>query len=267
VPRFKLILEYDGSPFDGWQAQASGRSVQDRLEAALEALTSDKVRVRAAGRTDAGVHASHQVVHADLTKDWRTDTLRDALNAHLRPLPISVLAAELAPDGFDARLSAIKRHYRYRILNRRAPPALEAGRVWHVPRPLDARMMHQAAQLLVGQHDFTTFRAADCQARSPVKTLDRLDVNRQSEEVVIYASARSFLHHQVRSLVGTIEMAGAGRWTLADVRAALEARDRSRCGHMAPAAGLCLIGVDYRSQLQHPDESPKDASCPASPPI
>jgi tRNA pseudouridine38-40 synthase len=181
VPRYKLILEYDGSPFDGWQAQASGRSVQDRIEAALKALTSETVRVRAAGRTDAGVHASHQVAHADLAKDWRTDTLRDALNAHLRPMPISVLAAERAPEGFDARLSAIKRHYRYRILNRRAPPALEAGRVWHVPRPLDAQMMHEAAQLLVGRRDFTTFRAADCQARSPVKTLDRLDVNRQSE--------------------------------------------------------------------------------------
>ena len=245
VPRFKLILEYDGSPFDGWQAQASGRSVQDRLEAAMARLTGEKMRVRAAGRTDAGVHASHQVVHADLTKDWRADTLRDALNAHLRPLPISVLAAARATDEFDARLSALKRHYRYRILNRRAPPALEAGRVWHVPRPLDADLMHEAAQLLIGRHDFTTFRAADCQARSPVKTLDRLDVNRQGEEVVIYASARSFLHHQVRSLVGTIEMAGAGRWTLADVTSALEARDRSRCGHMAPAAGLCLIGVDY----------------------
>jgi tRNA pseudouridine38-40 synthase len=248
VPRFKLILEYDGSPFDGWQAQASGRSVQDRLEGALLKLTGETVRVRAAGRTDAGVHASHQVVHADLAKEWRTDILRDALNAHLRPFPISVLSASRASADFDARLSAIKRHYRYRILNRRAPPVLEAGRVWHVRRPLDSKVMHEAAQVLVGRHDFTTFRAADCQARSPVKTLDRLDVSRQSDEVVILASARSFLHHQVRSLVGTIEMAGAGRWTLADVKSALEARDRSRCGPMAPAAGLCLIGVDYRSE-------------------
>ncbi|MFI5015565.1 MAG: tRNA pseudouridine(38-40) synthase TruA, partial [Hyphomicrobiales bacterium] len=226
MPRYKLILEYDGTPFDGWQAQASGRSVQDRVEQALFRLTGETVRVRAAGRTDAGVHASHQVIHVDLAKDWRTDTLRDALNAHLRPQPISVLAAELAGEEFDARLSAVKRHYRYRILNRRAPPALEAGRVWHVPRPLDTGRMYAAAQLLVGRHDFTTFRAADCQARSPVKTLDRLDVARQSDEVVIYASARSFLHHQVRSMVGTIEMAGAGRWTLAHVRSALEARDR-----------------------------------------
>ncbi|MBW0002042.1 MAG: tRNA pseudouridine(38-40) synthase TruA [Hyphomicrobiales bacterium] len=248
MPRFKLILEYDGSPFDGWQAQASGRSVQDRLEAALLKLTGERVRVRAAGRTDAGVHASHQVAHADLAKNWRPDTLRDALNAHLRPHPISVLATAAASSDFDARLSAIKRHYRYRILNRRAPPALEAGRVWHVPRLLDAEKMHEGAQLLVGRHDFTTFRAADCQARSPIKTLDRLDVARQTDEVVIYASARSFLHHQVRSLVGTIEMAGAGRWSLADVKSALEARDRSRCGPMAPAAGLCLIGVDYRSE-------------------
>ncbi|MBV8448358.1 MAG: tRNA pseudouridine(38-40) synthase TruA [Hyphomicrobiales bacterium] len=247
MPRFKLILEYDGSPFDGWQAQASGRSVQDRFEAAVAKLTGETVRVRAAGRTDAGVHASHQVVHADLSKEWRTDTLRDALNAHLRPSPISVLSAARAPDSFDARVSAIKRHYRYRILNRRAPPALDAGRVWHVPRPVDAERMHAAAQLLVGRHDFTTFRAADCQARTPVKTLDRLDVARQSDEIVILASARSFLHHQVRSLVGTIEMAGAGRWAVEDVKSALEARDRSRCGPMAPASGLCLIGVDYRA--------------------
>ncbi|SDR20095.1 tRNA pseudouridine38-40 synthase [Rhizobiales bacterium GAS113] len=250
VPRYKLIIEYDGTPFDGFQAQADGRSVQDRLEMALARLTSETLRIRAAGRTDAGVHASHQVVHVDLARDWRTDTLRDALNAHLRPQPICVLAAFQVPDSFDARVSAIKRHYRYRILNRRAPPALEAGRVWHVPRPLDARAMHAAAQLLVGRHDFTTFRAADCQALSPVKTLDRLDVSRQGDEVVIYASARSFLHRQVRSMVGTIEMAGGGRWTLADVRAALEARDRSRCGRTAPAAGLCLIGVDYLADAE-----------------
>jgi tRNA pseudouridine38-40 synthase len=245
MPRYKLILEYDGGPFDGWQAQANGRTVQDRLETALARLTGETLRVRAAGRTDAGVHASHQVAHVDLARQWSADTLRDALNAHLRPHPISVLAAEPASDGFDARTSAIRRHYRYRILNRRAPPALAAGRVWHVPRPLDADLMHEAAQLLVGRHDFTTFRAADCQARSPVKTLDRLDVGRQAEEVVIHASARSFLHHQVRSMVGTLERVGAGRWRLADIRSALEARDRSRCGPMAPAAGLCLIGVDY----------------------
>jgi tRNA pseudouridine38-40 synthase len=243
--RFKLILEYDGSPFEGWQAQASGRSVQDHLEAALRRLTGKASRTRAAGRTDAGVHASHQVVHVDLAKEWRSDVLRDALNAHLRPRPISVLAAEQAGDGFDARMSAVKRHYRYRILNRRAPPALEAGRVWHVPRPLDADLMHRAAQFLVGKHDFTTFRAADCQAQSPVKTLDRLDVMRHADEIVVHASARSFLHHQVRSMVGTLERAGSARWTLPDIRAALEARDRSRCGPMAPAAGLTLIGVDY----------------------
>jgi len=246
VPRYKLILEYDGSPFEGWQAQASGRSVQDRLEAALQRLTGERPRARAAGRTDAGVHASQQVAHVDLAKTWRADTLRDALNAHLRPQPISVLAAEEASEGFDARLSAVKRHYRYRILNRRAPPALEAGRVWHVPRPLVAEIMHEGAQLLVGRHDFTTFRAADCQARSPVKTLDRLDVMRHADEIVIHASARSFLHHQVRSMVGTLERAGCGRWTLADIRSALEACDRSRCGPMAPACGLCLIAVDYR---------------------
>jgi len=245
--RYKLVLEYDGTPFEGWQAQANGRAVQDRLEAALARLSADASRTRAAGRTDAGVHASHQVVHVDLGKEWRSDVLRDALNAHLRPDPISVIAAERVERSFDARMSAIKRHYRYRILNRRAPPALDAGRVWHVPRPIDAEIMHRAAQLLVGKHDFTTFRAADCQARSPVKTLDRFDVMRLADEIVIHASARSFLHHQVRSMVGSLEKVGARRWTLADMRAALEARDRSRCGPVAPAAGLCLIGVDYPS--------------------
>jgi tRNA pseudouridine38-40 synthase len=250
VPRFKLIVEYDGTPYDGFQAQADGRSVQDRLERAVARLSGETVRVRAAGRTDAGVHASHQVVHLDLGKAWRTDTLRDALNAHLRPQPIAVIGAEAVPDSFDARISAIKRHYRYRISNRRAPPALEVDRVWHVPRKLDAELMHIAAQILVGRHDFTTFRAADCQAQSPVKTLDRLDVARQGDEIVIYASARSFLHRQVRSMVGTLEMAGSGRWSLADVRAALEARDRSRCGRTAPAAGLCLIGVDYPTEAE-----------------
>lgn len=250
MPRFKLILEYDGTPFEGWQAQANGCSVQDHLEKALHSLTGETRRTRAAGRTDAGVHASHQVVHVDLAKEWRTDVLRDALNAHLRPQPISALMAEQVTDAFDARMSATKRHYRYRILNRRAPPALDAGRVWHVPRPLDAGIMHQGAQFFIGQHDFTTFRAADCQARSPVKTLDRLDVMRQGDEIVIYASARSFLHHQVRSMVGTLERAGGGRWTLPDVRASLEARDRSRCGPMAPAAGLCLVGVDYDAKAE-----------------
>jgi tRNA pseudouridine38-40 synthase len=247
MPRFKLILEYDGSPFEGWQAQANGCSVQDHLEAALLRLTGEARRTRAAGRTDAGVHASHQVVHVDLEKEWRADVLRDALNAHLRPQPICVLGAERVGGEFDARMSAVKRHYRYRILNRRGPPALDAGRVWHVPRPLDAEIMHKGAQSFIGRHDFTTFRASDCQARSPVKTLDRLDVMRLGDEIVIYASARSFLHHQVRSMVGTLERAGCGRWTLPDVRAALEARDRSRCGPMAPAAGLCLVGVDYEA--------------------
>ena len=250
MPRFKLIVEYDGTPYDGFQAQADGRSVQDRLELAVARLSGETVRVRAAGRTDAGVHASHQVVHLDLGKAWRTDTLRDALNAHLRPQPIAVIGAEAVPDSFDARISAIKRHYRYRISNRRAPPALEADRVWHVPRKLDAELMHIAAQILVGRHDFTTFRAADCQAQSPIKTLDRLDVARQGDEIVIYTSARSFLHRQVRSMVGTLEMAGSGRWSIADVRAALEARDRSRCGRTAPAAGLCLIGVDYPAEAE-----------------
>jgi tRNA pseudouridine38-40 synthase len=252
MPRYKLTLEYDGTGLVGWQRQASGLSVQEILETAAERFCGKAVRVQGAGRTDAGVHALAQVAHLDLPRETDPEEIRGALNFHMRPHAVSVLAVEPVPATFNARTSARSRHYRYRILNRRAPPALEAGRVWHVPRPLDAQRMHEAAQLLVGRHDFTTFRAADCQARSPVKTLDRLDVARQSEELVIYASARSFLHHQVRSMVGTIEMAGAGRWTLGDVRAALEARDRTRCGRTAPAAGLCLIGVDYRPDLPSP---------------
>ena len=218
MPRYRLLIEYDGGPFVGWQMQAGGPSVQGVITRAIAAFADEKVTVHGAGRTDAGVHALGQVAHVDLARDWRPDRVRDALNAKLRPHPVAVLAVEKAADSFHARFSAKRRHYLYRIVNRRADLALERNRAWRVPRPLDAAAMHAAAQRLIGRHDFTTFRAADCQARSPVKTLDRLDVNRQGEEVVIYASARSFLHHQVRSLVGTIEMAGAGRWTLAGWR-------------------------------------------------
>jgi len=245
MPRYKLVVEYDGTPFTGWQHQTNGLSVQQTVEDAIERFAGEKVRIHCAGRTDSGVHATHQVVHVDLSRDWRTDTVRDATNAHLRPAPVAISSAERVPETFNARLSAIKRHYLYRILNRRAPPALEINRVWHVAWPLDAAAMHEAAQSLVGRHDFTTFRAAECQANSPIRTLDRLDVERIGDEIRIFASARSFLHHQVRSMVGTLERVGAGRWSVSDVRAALDARDRKRCGPMAPSTGLYLIGVDY----------------------
>lgn len=245
MPRFKLVIEYDGTPFVGWQWQENGRSVQQALEEAVERFSGERARAQCAGRTDAGVHATHQVAHLDLAKDWRTDVVRDALNAQLKPEPIAVVAAARVDDTFDARLSALKRHYRYRILNRRAPPSFDRDRVWHVARKLDDEAMHAAAQALVGRHDFTTFRAAECQADSPVRTLDRLAVGRVGDEIVLDASARSFLHHQVRSMVGTLEIVGAGKWPAEAVKEALDARDRSRCGTVAPPCGLYLVGVDY----------------------
>jgi tRNA pseudouridine38-40 synthase len=245
MPRYKLVIEYDGTPFAGWQRQANGRSVQQAVEEAVERFAGEAARIHCAGRTDAGVHATHQVAHVDLARDWRTDTVRDAANAHLRPEPVAVVSAEVVPATFDARRSAKRRHYLYRILNRRARPALDATRVWHVPWGLDANLMHEAAQILVGRHDFTTFRAAECQAKNPVRTLERLDVARTADEIRVKAAARSFLHHQVRSMVGTLMLAGAGRWSVDEVRQALEARDRTRCGAMAPACGLYLVGVEY----------------------
>ncbi|QFU17418.1 tRNA pseudouridine(38-40) synthase TruA [Microvirga thermotolerans] len=245
MPRYKLVVEYDGTPFTGWQHQTNGLSVQQTVEEAIARFAGETVRIHCAGRTDSGVHATHQVVHVDLAREWREDTVRDATNAHLRPRPVAILSAMRVPDTFHARLSAVRRHYLYRILNRRSPPALDIDRAWHVAWPLDAAVMHAAAQTLVGRHDFTTFRAAECQANSPVRTLDRLDVERVGDEIRVYASARSFLHHQVRSMVGTLERAGAGRWSVSDVRAALDARDRTRCGPMAPSMGLYLVGVDY----------------------
>src|SRR5215217_4918906 len=229
MPRYKLVIEYDGTPFAGWQRQINGRSVQQVVEEAIERFSGQAVRIQCAGRTDAGVHATGQVAHVDLTKAWRADTVRDATNAHLRGEPVAIVSAEAAPEAFNARTSAVKRHYLYRILNRRAPPALDADRVWHVPYRLDADAMHAAAQTLVGQHDFTTFRAAECQANSPLRTLERLDVVRDGDEIRVHAAARSFLHHQVRSMVGTLMLAGAGRWTVEDVRRALDAHDRKRC--------------------------------------
>ena len=245
MPRYKLTLEYDGRPFVGWQRQANGLSVQEAVEGAIEGLTGASASIQAAGRTDAGVHAKGQIVHVDLDRDWRGDRLRDALNAHLRLFPVAVVeAGQVAPD-FEARFSATKRHYLYRILNRRAPPTHERGYVWHVARRLDVGAMHEAAQALVGRHDFTTFRAAECQANSPIRTLEQLDVARAGDMIEIRASALSFLHRQVRSLVGSLEHVGSGKWRAADLKAALESRDRARCGAVAPADGLFLMQVDY----------------------
>ncbi len=245
MPRYKLTIEYDGAPFCGWQIQADLVSVQGVLTAAIEALSGQKTLVQGAGRTDAGVHARAQVAHIDLAKDWDTDTVRDALNAHLRPHPIAVLSAERVAADFNARTSAVKRHYLYRIINRRADLTLEAGRAWRVPRPLDANAMHQAAQRLVGKHDFTTFRSTECQAKSPVKTLDGLAVERNGDEISVAATARSFLHNQVRSMVGSLVAVGEGKWSADDLAKALNARDRTACGQVAPPDGLYLMRVDY----------------------
>jgi tRNA pseudouridine38-40 synthase len=245
MPRYKLTIEYDGTPFVGWQAQDNGVSVQAVLVDAIAAFTGERPAIQGAGRTDAGVHALGQVAHVDLARNWDSDTVRDALNAHLRPHPVAVLAAETVKEDFDARFSAIRRHYLYRIINRRADLALARSRAWRIGPPLDAPAMHAAAQILVGRHDFTTFRAADCQAKSPVKTLDRLDVKRDGEEVRITASARSFLHHQVRSMVGSLVHVGDGKWSADDLAAALAARERAACGQVAPATGLYLVRVEY----------------------
>ena len=219
--------------------------MQGVLTAAVAAFAGESTLVQGAGRTDAGVHARGQVAHIDLAREWDTDTVRDALNAHLRPHPVAVLAAERVADDFNARTSAVKRHYLYRIVNRRPDLTLDAGHAWRVPRPLDAAAMHEAAQRLVGKHDFTTFRAAECQAKSPVKTLDQLDVVREGDEVHVLASARSFLHHQVRSMVGSLALVGDAKWSADDMAAALAARDRTACGPVAPPDGLYLMRVDY----------------------
>ena len=247
MPRYKLIIEYDGAPFCGWQIQADQVTVQGVLTEAVAALSGEHVLVQGAGRTDAGVHARGQVAHVDLARDWETDTVRDALNAHLRPHPVAVLSAERVGDDFNARMSAVKRHYRYVILNRRPDLTLERGQAWRIPRPLDVAAMHAAAQRLVGKHDFTTFRSTECQAKSPVKTLDQLDVAREGDRVLVLASARSFLHNQVRSMVGSLAAVGDGKWTADDLARALDARDRTSCGQVAPPDGLYLMQVDYPS--------------------
>ncbi|HTZ03932.1 MAG TPA: tRNA pseudouridine(38-40) synthase TruA [Xanthobacteraceae bacterium] len=245
MPRYKLTIEYDGTPFVGWQMQDTGVSVQGVLTEAIAAFAGERVTVFGAGRTDTGVHALGQVAHIDLGKDWDTDNVRDGVNFHIRPQPVAVLAAEKVAADFDARFSALKRHYLYRIVNRRADLTLELDRAWRVPRPLDAGAMHAAAQRLIGKHDFTTFRSTECQAKSALKTLDRLDVMRDGEALRVIATARSFLQHQVRSMVGSLVHVGEGKWSADDLSAALVARDRPRCGQVAPPHGLYLVRVDY----------------------
>jgi tRNA pseudouridine38-40 synthase len=245
MSRYKLTIEYDGTPFAGWQWQEGAPTVQRVLTDAIAGCCNQAVKVAGAGRTDAGVHALGQVAHVDLEKEWRGDKLRDALNAHLRPHPVAVLVAEKVDDDFDARFSAKKRHYLYRIVNRRADLALERARAWRVPRRLDAEAMNAAAKTLIGKHDFTTFRSTECQAKSPVKTLDGLDVSRAGDEVRIETSARSFLHNQVRSMVGSLVLVGDGKWSAADLGRALAVRDRAACGPVAPPEGLYLVKVEY----------------------
>ena len=245
MTRFRLLIEYDGGGYVGWQRQENGPSIQEALETAVHGFCGERVAVASAGRTDAGVHALGQVAHLDIEREVGPDKLRDALNAHLRPAPIAVLAADVAPPDFHARFSATRRAYVYRIVNRRAPLALERGRAWFVPAPLDSGAMHVAAQALVGHHDFSSFRAAECQAGSPVKTLDRLDVTRRGDEIRVEAEARSFLHHQVRNMVGSLRLAGEGKWDRAKLERILAQRDRAAAGPTAPAEGLYLVCVGY----------------------
>lgn len=245
MARYKMTIEYDGGPFAGWQFQTNAPTVQGVMEDAIATLTGTRPIVHAAGRTDAGVHAKGQVAHVDLDRDWDTRTLRNAINAHLRPHPVSVLAVEAVTDEFHARFKAIRRYYLYRIANRPAPLALERGKAWWHPVLLDHAAMHEAAQALVGKHDFTTFRAAECQAQSPVKTLDHIAVARDGDMIDITVDARSFLHHQVRSIVGSLKLVGEGKWPIGELKAALLARDRTRCGPVAPPTGLYLMQVDF----------------------
>ena len=245
MTRWRLTVEYDGGPFMGWQRQNHGPSVQQTLEEALERMTGERAAFTAAGRTDAGVHALAMPVHVDVAKPLTPHRLREGLNALVRPQPVSVLDVEEVADDWHARFSCVGRRYLYRILNRRAPPALDRGRVWHIAVPLDADAMQQGAAMLVGRHDFTTFRSAQCQSDSPVKTLDRLEVRREGEEIHVEAAARSFLHHQVRSMVGCLALVGRGQWAPEDMRKALEARDRAALGLNAPPHGLYFMGAEY----------------------
>ena len=245
MTRWRLTIEYDGGPFMGWQRQDHGPSVQQTLEEALERMTGDKAAFTAAGRTDAGVHALAMAAHADVTRPLTAHRLREGLNALVRPQPVAVLDAEPVADDWHARFSCVGRRYLYRIINRRAPPALDSGKVWHIAVPLDVEAMREGAAQLVGRHDFTTFRSAHCQSDSPVKTLDRLEVARVGEEIHVSAAARSFLHHQVRSMVGCLALVGRGQWTPDNMRTALEAADRSALGLNAPPQGLYFVEAVY----------------------
>lgn len=245
MTRFRLTIEYDGGPFMGWQRQAHGPSVQQAIEEAIRGITHEEVVLHAAGRTDAGVHALAMTAHVDVQKPITAPRLADGANAKLRPLPIAILAVQEVDEDFHARFSCTGRRYIYRIANRRAPLALDAGKAWRVPVVLHADAMNRAAQVLVGRHDFTTFRSAHCQSDSPVKTLDRLTVRRMGEVIEIEAAARSFLHHQVRSMVGCLELVGRGKWTTADLKAALEAKARAALGFNAPPDGLYFVEASY----------------------
>ncbi len=247
MPRYKLTIEYDGTPYAGWQRQANAPSIQQAVEEAIYAFSCETVAVKGAGRTDAGVHARGQVAHVDLGKNWSLKTIRDATNAHLamRGHPIVILSAQAVDDSFDARFSAIRRTYHYRLVDRRSPLALEKNRAWRVPRPLDSSIMHESAQTILGRHDFTTFRSIHCQAKNPIRTLDTLDVFREGECVVLRVIARSFLHNQVRSLAGSLKLVGEGKWHPLALRKALDAQDRKYCGAVAPPEGLYFMQVDY----------------------
>jgi tRNA pseudouridine38-40 synthase len=262
MPRYKLTIEYDGTPFLGWQIQPGGATIQGALTAAILRFTGEEIVVRGAGRTDAGVHATGQVAHIDLGKSWEPGRVRDALNFHLKPQPIVVVDCIEVDGRFDARFSATARHYLYRILTRRAPPALARDRVWWLPVRLDACAMRSAAMEIVGRHDFTTFRTAACQAKSPLRTLDRFEVEAIGDDIHIRASARSFLHSQVRSMVGSLKLVGEGRWGAGDMRRALDARDRSACGPVAPPQGLYLTRVDYAATGMKPMEEGDEAGDP-----
>ncbi len=243
--RYAITIEYDGSDFHGWQKQKAHRSVQGDIEKAIKKLTSEEVKTQAAGRTDKGVHGKGQVAHFDLNKEWDAFRIQEGLNYHLRPNEIAIISSKAVGQDFEARFSATRRYYEYIISDRRAPPVLERNRVWHVPTTLDEKAMNEAAQVAVGRHDFTTFRSIECQSKSPIKSLDFFDVQRDGQHIFIKANALSFLHHQVRSLVGSIKLVGQGKWSVADFASALEAKERKRCGTLAPSAGLYLMKVDY----------------------
>lgn len=246
MPRYKLTIEYDGGPFVGWQRQPRDLSVQQAIEEAVTGFCGEVVSVHGAGRTDAGVHARGQVAHIDLQKDWPALKVREAINFHLKPLPVAILDVELVADDFESRFDATRRHYLYRILNRRAPLTFDRGTAWHVQKPLDIEAMQAGGQYLIGKHDFTTFRAVMCQAKSPIRTLDFLEVHRRENNVIeVKINALSFLHNQVRSIVGSLELVGRGKWSPSDMGVALAAKNRAACGTVAPAHGLYLIRVEY----------------------